>query len=223
MTPAQFEGLRKIAIETNGACPFVPYVGAGYEARRTSNCAPRVMVCGIATDGWGDPAAASNRSAELVAESGAAWVEKDVLTGKISRGFFNQIRKIVPEVFALEEQHIEQKYDLVIPQIVWNNLWKVGNAEGNPTTEQKRAQLDLSVASLRHELNALSPTFVWLHVGQNCYRIIESVFGLDDWDGMESSVWGKRLSNGMQVVWTPRRRIKDRLLADLVIKRLGEC
>lgn len=230
MTPEIFDELLKIGSKYNAALPFAPSVGAEYQNLLDGQRVPRIMFCGIATNGW-NPVSRPYGEYTLPTHERETreWVDEYVLDEKlenINRGFWRVAKKLAYAILRSNKFKVEPTYSSVIPFIVWNNIWKIGGKTGNPSSALRRDQYELTKSALLSELAELNPNIVIVFAGdcEGRFGLMCDLFGQrDTWQqGISGSsrIWKTRYV-GSNIYWTPRRAIKDEELIDTILNDLA--
>jgi hypothetical protein len=166
----RFQLLREEVERQDGAAAqvFVPLMPGAASAAR-----PEILFIGQATRGWATDEIRDYDAATLRAE-------QLVRTPPSRSGFWQVVREITRKT----RQGVDHS---VIPDLTrsmgWSNLIKIGHPKRNPGQAFWKAQAELCVEQLRHEIDVMKPTAVMLLTRNLAQRqIVEPIFGKDDWE-----------------------------------------
>lgn len=198
-----YTALCEISKRHSAASPLVPYVGDLAHVMRGEFGVAPVMWCGAATDGWGNDSQ-SPASARESQNMTRHYLLHDMKPNKSS------FWRAMAQCSRILSGTLAEPLPLSIAMrswFVWNNLWKVGGACGNPEEALRSEQIDLSVAQFWEECAVVKPEHVVLHVGELANEMIEALTGSieADWVHASASVWVKE-ANGLQFHWAARKR-----------------
>ena len=170
------ERLADISIEFSAAGVFRPWFPASWFDSQDHQF--KVMWCGSATRGW-------YNSGEIHSTEGYLSGNR----GEIARSaFWRPMRRVgghLDRAKELESASEAMIYDPSIKyardhqpnSVVWNNLFRVGDLNGEPSKRLAESQLDKCIECLRIEIEASQPDVVMFHVGQLSAKFTKNYFG----------------------------------------------
>jgi hypothetical protein len=154
------------------AWPFVPYVGDGYDTAAT-----RIVIVGKATNGWGGENASLDDFRENVIPADFWRMSDDFVLKQVMPFyagnptadsyhslFWQRIYLLVPTLLSHSQLTNDKSFDRAeccFRGLAWTNVFKIGNATGNPDCKMQEFLLQESLRGLLlRDLEILRPEIV---------------------------------------------------------------